>query len=271
MLGWSPFKKFPSEDIINENCTKIESELLKEDIQEVKYWGTSIVVLRTEKDVEKVINFYLVNKKIRYFKQTISKLFKWFKGIHKDEERHLIHSKRVYAIRPAEPDDIIWENIPMKDKSRSIISFIIYIICIVLLIPAFFLTEFVISYTPQESSTNLVDSIKIFGIQLIISVILFLIEVLIEVYILISTTFEKQMTNTDNELSIIYKMSLLKFLNNCLVPILGNNSRSKWFSKNGLVQQVIILVVMLFIWEIIRIIFNPEFLLKYALKDNRKV
>ena len=197
MLGWPPFKKFPSEDIIKENCTKIESELLKEDIQEVKYWGTSIVVLRTEKDVEKVINFYLVNKKIRYFKQTISKLFKWFKGIHKDEERHLIHSKRVYAIRPAEPDDIIWENIPMKDKSRFIISFIIYIVCIVLLIPAFFLTEFVISYTPQESSTSLVDSIKIFGIQLIISVILFLIEVLIEVYILISTTFEKQMTNTD--------------------------------------------------------------------------
>lgn len=119
----------------------------------------------------------------------------------------------------------------MKPKKRSIISLIIYIIWIVLLIPAFFLTEYVISYTPQEDSKSLADTIKIFGIQLIISVILFLIEVLIEVYILISTTFEKQMTNTDYELSVIYKMSLLKFLNNCLVPILGNNSRAQWFSK----------------------------------------
>ena len=74
------------------------------------------------------------------------------------------------------------------------------------------------------------------------------------------------MTNTNYELSIIYKMSLLKFLNNWLVPLLGNNSRSQWFAAKGLVQQIIILVIMLFIWEIIRIWFNPEFLLHFALR-----
>ena len=68
MLHWPPFKKFPTEEIIKENWSKIESELLKEDIQEVKYWGTSIVVLKTEKDAETVIKFYSVNRTYRYCK-----------------------------------------------------------------------------------------------------------------------------------------------------------------------------------------------------------
>lgn len=42
------------------------------------------------------------------------------------------------------------------------------------------------------------------------------------------------------------------------------------FLNNGLVQQVIILVVMLFICETIRIIFNPEFLLHFALRTIEK-
>ena len=60
--------KYPTEETINENWSKIETELLKEDIQEVKYCGTSIVVLKTEKDAETVIKFYKVNKKRRYCK-----------------------------------------------------------------------------------------------------------------------------------------------------------------------------------------------------------
>ena len=92
----------------------------------------------------------------------------------------------------------------MKNKYRGIISFVIYFICIALLIPAFFLTELVYSYTPQESSTSIKDTVKIFGIQLIISVILFLIEVLIEIYILISANFEK----TDDK----HKLRALNYL-----------------------------------------------------------
>lgn len=81
-----------------------------------------------------------------------------------------------------------------------------------MLVPAYFFTMFVRTFTPSSSSGSISDSLKTIGIQLAIAAILFILETLIEIYILVSTVFERQITNTDVELSVIYKMSLLKFL-----------------------------------------------------------
>ena len=158
----------------------------------------------------------------------------------------------------------------MKGKYRNIISLVIYIVWVILLIPAYFFTMFVRTYTPSSSSNDISDSIKTIGIQLAIAIILFILETLIEIYILISTIFERQMTNTDVELSVIYKMSLLKFLTTWLVPLLGHTGHDSWFATSGLVQEMIIVIILLFVCETIRITFNPEFLIHFALRIVEK-
>ena len=114
------------------------------------------------------------------------------------------------------------------------------------------------------------DSVKTIVVQLIIAAILFILETLIEIYILVSTVFERQMTNTDVELSAIYKMSLLKFLTTWLVPLLGHTDHSKWFASSGLIQEMILVVILLFVCENFRITFNIEYLLHLALRTIEK-
>ncbi len=158
----------------------------------------------------------------------------------------------------------------MKGKYRNIISLVIYTIWVILLVPAYFFTMFIRTYTPSSSSNDIGDSLKTIGIQLAIAIILFILETLIEIYILISTIFERQMTNTNVELSVIYKMSLLKFLTTWLVPLLGHISHDSWFATSGLVQEMIVVIILLFVWETIRITFNPEFLIHFALRIVEK-
>ena len=93
---------------------------------------------------------------------------------------------------------------------------------------------------------------------------------MIETYIYISTRYERQRTNTYWELSIISKMSLLKFLNTCLIPLLGNTSDSKWFDKHGLVEEVTFVVIFMNLGEIFRIIFHWEFVMKIILRTIEK-
>lgn len=93
-----------------------------------------------------------------------------------------------------------------------------------------------------------------------------LINIAIEVYILIFSRFERQMTNSDRELSILIKVILLKFLNACLVPIMANTNEDKWFNSNGLVSEVILIVFILNLSEIFRVIFNIVYIYKRILR-----
>lgn len=78
------------------------------------------------------------------------------------------------------------------------------------------------------------------------------------------------MTNTEHEISVVGKMSLLKFLNTCLIPLIGNSSNSNWFDKHGLVEEVSFIVILLSISEMIRIIFHWEYVVKWILRTYQR-
>lgn len=244
LLNWPPYKQFPTEDMIRQELKEVENELVWEENKEVNFCGTTIVVLRREKDAEDVISHY-------------KKRVKWLR---------LCTSKEIYAKRPTEPDDIIWENVPFNKIKRKLIVISIYIGCIFLLIPTYFFVIFVRDLKGHNGLLKSNNQIITFGFQLIVTAILFLVNILIEIYIFVSTVFEKQKTKTATELSIIVKLSLLTFLNTCLIPLLSARSRSSWFEKDGLVQEVSVIVIIMNLSEIGRMIFHPQFLLHLALK-----
>jgi hypothetical protein len=80
------------------------------------------------------------------------------------------------------------------------------------------------------------------------------------------TFFEKRFTHTSWELSLVYKLSLAKFLNTCLIPIVGYSSDEEWFGKNGLVEEVHMVIFAIIAGEILRICLYPKFVWKWIVR-----
>lgn len=74
------------------------------------------------------------------------------------------------------------------------------------------------------------------------------------------------MTNSDFELSIIAKMTLLKFLMTCFVPLMRNTSSSDWFQDHGLMEEITFIVIFMNVGEAIRIVFHWEYVMKVILR-----
>ena len=53
---------------LTNNIQQIEEELLRDDISEVKYWGFTFVVFKTQGDAEKLVKYYQINRQLRYCK-----------------------------------------------------------------------------------------------------------------------------------------------------------------------------------------------------------
>lgn len=272
LLSYNPWIKYPSDIKIENKLIEINRELLEEYNQNVEYWGVSIVVLKTEKDAQKLIEYYKVNKTKRYFKKYFSKFWKWFKYKFKENEQFLIGGRRPYVFRAPEPGDILWENLHIKSRRRWIVATLIYAIWFILLVPTFMFINYLYNMKRefQKNSTNSGGTILVYIFQILLTIGIFIVNVLIEFYIDISTKFEKQTSFTDEELSVTFKMSLLKFLNTWLIPLIGNISSVNWFDNHGLVEEVFFVIIFMAISELIRIIFNIDFMFKFLLRNIEK-
>lgn len=105
LFNWPPWKKFPKQEEIEAKLDSLQDQLMEENMREVKYCGTTIVVMKTEHDADTVISHY---KR---------------KGCLK-----LWPSDTLYAKRCPEPSDIIWENVPYSKKKRRCVTTLIYLI-----------------------------------------------------------------------------------------------------------------------------------------------
>ena len=272
LLSLSPWIKYPTDIKIETKLTEINRELLDENNQNVQYWGVSIVCLKTEKDAQKLIEYYKVNKVKRYFKKYFAKFWKWFKYKFKDNDQFLIGDRRPYVFRAPEPGDIIWENLHIKSRRRWLVAALIYAVWLILLVPTFLFINYLynIKRDFQKKDTSSGNTILVYIFQILLTWAIFVVNVLIEFYIDISTKYEKQTTYTSQELSVAFKMALLKFLNTCLIPLIGNTNEASWFENHGLVEEVFFVIIFLSIGEIIRVVFNIDFLFKFMLRTIEK-
>ena len=177
-------------------------------------------------------------------------------------------TNRVYVDKAPEPGDIIWENVHVKTMRRWMITVGTFMLCLILLIPCFFIITFLYtkkssySQTKQGASSNILTSV----LEITITMGVLIVNVGIEIYILVFSNFERQMTNSDKELSILMKIVLLKFLNACLIPLLSNPNSNDWFKPHGLVSEIVLIIILLNLSEVFRLIFNIGFLYRWALR-----
>lgn len=272
LLSYTPWIKYPTDVKIETKLFEINRELLEDNNQNVKYWGVSIVVLKTEKDAQKLIEYYKVNKLKRYSKKYFAKFWKWFKYKFKETEQYLVGGRRPYVFRAPEPGDIIWENLHVKSRRRWIVAALIYAVWFTLLVPTFLFINYLYNKKRdfQSNESTYGNTILVYIFQILLTSAIFIVNVLIEFYIDVSTTYERQTSYTDQELSVTFKMSLLKFLNTCLVPLIGNLYSDNWFENHGLVEEVFFVVIFMAIGEQIRVIFNIDYMFKFLLRNIEK-
>lgn len=107
-----------------------------------------------------------------------------------------------------------------------------------------------------------IDLMVAYFLQIMMSLTIWLLNVAIETYIMKVTPYERQTTYTENELSIIYKLVILKFCNTWLVPLLSNLSNKEWFKNHGLVEEVTMMIIFMNVGETFRVIFNYGYFIK---------
>jgi hypothetical protein len=60
---------------------------------------------------------------------------------------------------------------------------------------------------------------------------------------------EKHETLTAYNLSVAFKLTLAKFINTSIVPVIVNISSDKWFNEGGLVSDIFSIMISLSFWD----------------------
>jgi hypothetical protein len=251
----------------------VQEEILKESNSLATYWGITIVVFKTEKACEMVLQFYKKYQYWRLAKHYISKLIAWNISFLKDDEKFMIGGNKPIVKRCPEPADIIWENIYVKSQRRWLISVLVFFICIVAMIPTFFLLSYLYKLKrdysdSQRGKDNGQTATYVFQILLTLGV--FAVNFILDFFIRFLASYERQMTNSDYELSIIANLSILKFLNACLIPLLSNSVDDDWFEPQGLVEEIIFIVIFMVIGELFRLLVHWGFLIKWIIRNYER-
>lgn len=88
-------------------------------------------------------------------------------------------------------------------------------------------------------------------VSFVIAFVIMCINFLLKITIKKLTTFENQRTHTAFNLSVAVKLTLARFVNSAIVPVIINIKSDKWFADGGLVFDVFTVMLMIAIIDTI--------------------
>ena len=165
--------------------------------------------------------------------------------------RHSLEDKRIYMKRAAEPTDVYWINIPIKNAQRFknvIFSYIVMIISLVISLIINLALAMIKGFIEDQTNeggqnsnfwiTILLQAVS-FGNGIAVSLINFALGRIVR-YI---TLFENHDTYTDYNLSVAIKLMIGLFVNSGLIPFFVNYDEDNWFDQSGLVIDVFFVTI----------------------------
>ena len=237
-------------DVIDKEIEHLEQDLeniiqlmKNESSDEGKFCGKAFIIFNSQQKAEQIINEFKMSLFKRFWYYIFFKLFRCKRCFSSE---HSFEDKRIQMKRPAEPTDIYWVNIPIKNKERS--RNIVFTYCVMVIILAIsFGVNFALgtlnNTLEDEASDN--EGRTSFTATLILLVLSFAKGILVSVINFIIgrvaryiTLFEKQQTYTDYNLSVAIKLTLGLFVNSGIIPFFVNFSKDDWFTRTGLVIDV---------------------------------
>ncbi|CAI2378726.1 unnamed protein product [Moneuplotes crassus] len=261
---------FPSfEEILSKNKQlEAEFETLRNnmDVNTDKdlYIGKAFITLEKQHQATKLIKIF----KMHYVIKTIFFLYyRVFKCKQVKIEKRFWNNKRIIVEQAADPVDVYWENLSIKDYQRFIKSLITYSITAILLGLVFCL-YFGLNIWKQDLEDNAKNSNNskeiwiVRGVSFLTSIITIFVNSILKFVIRMLSSHEKHMTYTRYHLSVALKLTIATFVNVALLPIFTRLEKDKWFESGGLSTTIFYNIISVSFVAPILNLFNINYIIK---------
>ena len=195
-------------------------------VNERQFTGYMLVSFNKIKDKEIFLKQYPHNfiDRIIYFFENI-KYYICCCFIPEEERKRFNRAKEIDAYEPPEPEDIIWENFIYSESQRVMKTILIFLICISIILVSLgsvFGLTFVQDYLNNDDKEAKNKNIFLkYLISLAITVVISIINALIQMLLENLTNSEKQISRSNYLLSLSIKISFFTFLNSAIVPLIS--------------------------------------------------
>ena len=178
--------------------------------------------------------------------------------------------------RAPEPTDVYWENLKVTSKDRLKLVAKTYLISLVVIAVCFVITYavnmFKDSFSKSDSGkiTTKYGSISI--VNLVTSFVVVIINNSLRIVVRRFSMGEKHATLTAYNISVAFKLTMARFINTSIIPIVVNLSYDSYYKKGGLVSDVFYLILAISFFDPITYFFDMFYMIKLIsrCKEKRK-
>lgn len=140
-----------------------------------------------------------------------------------------------------EPNDIMWENLYYKFTIPNLIGTSFASCCIILL--SFGIIYF-LKKLDKNSSLPL-EAVYRKIVSFAIAIFIMIVNISLREFIKLLTKCEHHWTHTAFNLSVGVKLTLARFVNSAIVPVIINIKFERWFVDGGLVFDIFTVMIMI--------------------------
>ena len=233
---------------LNDRKTLLEEKLKNlmdntTNINEQNFSGSMFVTFKTINDAENFYNQFpqdFLSKSIEFIKNLKYYICCCCISKQKVEKFHRRKKMKVYV--PAEPEDVIWENLDCSFLMRFKRMIIVYSISF-LLIGISFGIVLSLTYLQDYSNDHKWSSnilIK-YSVSILITCVISVLNTIFQSVLGFLTFIEKHISKTDHQLSFSIKLTIFTFANSGLVPLFSNYIQNGWRENEILVNNMLMM------------------------------
>ena len=164
---------------------------------------------------------------------------------NKKDKKNLDYHIRVHLA--PDPEDVIWENFEFSLCNRVLRAISIYFVSFLLLFVSFLIIFWLTNQQNilDEDEKWTENKIKKYLVSFSITIIISILNVLLEIVLNFLTTAEKQKSMTYLYLSYSIKLTFFTFINSAIVPLISSYSLSGWDTYDNSILLNNILIIFL--------------------------
>ena len=143
--------------------------------------------------------------------------------------------------RAPEPTDVYWENMRVSHLSRVFRIFLTYISTI-FLIGICFAIFWGINYAKKDLKNKYKPN-TVRGLSVACSIVVVIINIALRTVVRQLSIKEKHETYTAYNISVAFKLTIARFVNTSIVPIVVNYMVDRWFKEGGLSTDIFYIMI----------------------------
>ncbi|CDW71822.1 phage head-tail family partial [Stylonychia lemnae] len=240
---------------VSDQMTEFDANLAPGTKEEL-YIGTAFIILESQKDLQLMINLQ--------DDSLFSLIFSWINHLFCSccQNKENVSRNNRFERAP-EPTDVYWDNLSVSFFRRVRYIFLTYIATI-LLIGACFGIIYGIN-KGKDKLNDQQDSIPYSTIRflsILCSFIVVFINICLRGVVRAFSQMERHETYTAYNLSVAFKLTLARFINTSIVPIVVNISVNRWFVDGGLISDIFYIMISISFLDPLLYLFDVFYLIR---------